>query len=149
MNGRTLERRPHAVDVHVGRRVRARRKAIGLNLEGLASEIHITYQQLQKYETGANRISASMLYEIACALRTPVAHFYGGLPQVLARGGDLCQGGACAEDVMATPGGSELLEAFLTMPERLREPLVAIVRGLVEAEQLAGRPRLRKLPTWR
>ena len=139
---------PHTVDVHVGRRVRARRKAVGLNLEGLASELHITYQQLQKYETGANRISASMLYEIASALRTPVAHFYGGLPQAPARGGEVCAGAGCADDVLATPGGGELLEAFLAMPERLREPLVALARGVVEAEFRDTPPRPRKLPTW-
>ncbi|WP_332772051.1 helix-turn-helix domain-containing protein [Phenylobacterium sp.] len=146
---RTTTHGPHPVDLHVGARVRARRKALGLNLEALAAELGVAYQQLQKYETGANRISVSMLYEIARALRTPVADFYGGLPQVLARDGEPAKGAPQIDDILATRGGGELLEAFLAMPSRLREPFVALARGVAEGEDRETCAKPRRLPTWR
>ena len=64
---------PHPVDRHVGLRIRMRRKEMGISQERLAEALGITFQQVQKYERGANRVSASKLYEIAAALRAPVA----------------------------------------------------------------------------
>lgn len=69
---------PHPVDLYVGSRVKRRRIENGLSLESLAALIEKTYQQLQKYETGANRISASMLYELSRALRVDPGYFYDG-----------------------------------------------------------------------
>ena len=68
-----IERFPNPVDLHVGARVRMRRKLLGISQEKLAEELGLTFQQIQKYERGANRVSASKLYEIARALSTPVA----------------------------------------------------------------------------
>jgi transcriptional regulator with XRE-family HTH domain len=67
------------VDEHVGERVRQRRTELGLTQEHLAASLQISYQQVQKYETGANRISAGRLYEIADTLQMPVAYFFEGL----------------------------------------------------------------------
>ena len=72
---------PHPVDRHVGLRVRMRRKEMGVSQEKLAEALGITFQQVQKYERGANRVSASKLWEIARALETPVAYFYEGLSE--------------------------------------------------------------------
>ncbi|CAL4869309.1 hypothetical protein MMA231_03601 (plasmid) [Asticcacaulis sp. MM231] len=66
------------VDLHVGARVRMRRKFLGLSQTDLADAIGLTFQQIQKYERGSNRISASKLYEIAKFLRAPVAYFFEG-----------------------------------------------------------------------
>jgi transcriptional regulator with XRE-family HTH domain len=70
---------PHPVDVHVGARIRQRRLLLGMNQETLANALHLTFQQVQKYEGGANRVSASRLAEIATVLGVPVAYFFGDL----------------------------------------------------------------------
>ena len=67
---------PHPVDVHVGKRVRARRLLCGMSQEAFASKLGVTFQQIQKYERGANRISASRLYKISKILNVPVGYFF-------------------------------------------------------------------------
>jgi len=67
---------PHPVDVHAGSRLRARRRQCALSLNGLAETVDLTYQQLQKYETGNNRLSASRLYQFATVLDLPTSNFY-------------------------------------------------------------------------
>jgi len=130
MSRREREGAPHPVDLHVGRRVRAARQHAGISLTKLAGRVGVAFQQLQKYEAGANRISASMLFDIARALKVPVAAFYEGL-------GDAA--GACRFDVtraaqlhavLASPGGPELLEAFLALPPPAQLHLAALVRLL-------------------
>ena len=69
----------NAVDEHVGRRVRSRRKLVRLSQAQLADELGLTFQQVQKYERGANRISASKLFMIARVLEVPVSYFFDGL----------------------------------------------------------------------
>jgi transcriptional regulator with XRE-family HTH domain len=71
---------PHPIDVHVGSRVRMRRQLLGMNQERLASALGITFQQVQKYENGHNRISASRLAAIAQALDAPITFFFADLP---------------------------------------------------------------------
>jgi len=70
---------PNPTDKHVGSRVRMRRMMLGMSQEKLGDALGLTFQQVQKYERGANRISASKLYEIARALRVPIAWFFEGL----------------------------------------------------------------------
>lgn len=70
------------VDFHVGRRLRRRRRLLGLTQSQLAESVGIRFQQIQKYEVGANRITASRLYELAMALRVPIGYFYQGLPGI-------------------------------------------------------------------
>jgi DNA-binding XRE family transcriptional regulator len=78
------------IDLHVGRRVRLQRKACGLSQQGLAQALGLTFQQVQKYECGSNRISASKLFQIAQALNVRVEFFFAGLcprsPTVVAKG---------------------------------------------------------------
>ena len=71
---------PNPVDVHVGRRIRIRRQLLGMNQETLAQGLGLTFQQVQKYEGGANRVSASRLSAMANILGVPVAFFFGDLP---------------------------------------------------------------------
>lgn len=71
----------HPVDRHVGQRMRLLRKQQNISQEKLAEALGLTFQQVQKYERGANRISASKLYEAARFLRVPISEFYFGLPQ--------------------------------------------------------------------
>ena len=75
------DRGPHPVDLHIGRRIRAVREYCGLSQSALGERIGVTFQQVQKYERGANRVSGSMLYEIAGALGITVSTVYEGLPK--------------------------------------------------------------------
>ncbi|HTH96285.1 MAG TPA: helix-turn-helix transcriptional regulator [Stellaceae bacterium] len=82
-DGFTARRRgdPDPVDIHVGGRIRMRRILLGLSQETVASQLGISFQQLQKYESGANRISASRLYDVAYCLNAPVAYFFAEMPE--------------------------------------------------------------------
>lgn len=71
---------PNAVDQHIGKRMQLRRTMLGLSLKDLANTCGVTFQQIQKYETADNRISASRLFEIGTAMQTPVSFFFVGLP---------------------------------------------------------------------
>lgn len=68
------------IDVHVGKRIRMRRQFLGMNQATLARQLGVTFQQVQKYEGGANRVSASRLAEVARILDVPVPHFFADLP---------------------------------------------------------------------
>lgn len=71
---------PTIVDQHIGKRMQLRRTMLGLSLKDLAKICGVTFQQIQKYETADNRISASRLFEIGAAMQTPVSFFFSGLP---------------------------------------------------------------------
>ena len=73
---------PHPIDVHVGSRARLRRTLLGMNQTQLGEKLGITYQQIQKYETGFNRISASRLYQMTRIMDVPVSFFFDGLDEV-------------------------------------------------------------------
>jgi transcriptional regulator with XRE-family HTH domain len=70
---------PHPVDIHVGSRVRLRRTMIGMSQEKLGDAIGLTFQQVQKYERGTNRMGASRLFQVSCVLDVPVEFFFEGL----------------------------------------------------------------------
>ncbi len=70
---------PHPVDIHVGARIRLRRTLLGMSQEKLGDAVSLTFQQIQKYERGANRVSASRLYQFAQVLSVPVSSFFDGL----------------------------------------------------------------------
>lgn len=78
MAGKTYT--PTVVDQHIGKRMQLRRTMLGLSLKDLANICGVTFQQIQKYETADNRISASRLFEIGAAMQTPVSFFFSGLP---------------------------------------------------------------------
>ena len=120
---------PHSVDVHVGGRIRARRKLRGLGQVALAQRIGVTFQQIQKYEMGANRVSASKLYDIARALQTPVAWFFEGLN--LAEDDEAASGAgelAVVDGFLRTSEGVELVKFFPRLTHRERRGLIALVR---------------------
>src|SRR6202011_5921624 len=77
--GRRKAGQPHPIDVHVGRRVRLRRTMLLMSQEKLAAALGLTFQQVQKYERAANRISASRLYHLCRILKIPISFFFSGL----------------------------------------------------------------------
>lgn len=130
MSHRDREGAPHPVDVHVGGRVRAARLKARLSLTALATRVGVAFQQLQKYERGANRISASMLYELARALKAPVASFFDGLPPAGQAAGLDAARAARLEALLACPGGLELLDSFLALPAPAQVHLKALLQAL-------------------
>jgi transcriptional regulator with XRE-family HTH domain len=115
----------------LGAGVRSRRLEIGMSQEKLAELIGVTFQQIQKYEKGVNRIAAGRLYAIASALDTPVASFFEGLP--VTKGGRASP--ATGEDALATPEGAELARLFASVRDaKVRRRIVNLVRAMVESE---------------
>lgn len=134
---------PDPVDVHVGRRVRLRRKELGASQQWLAEKLDLTFQQIQKYERGANRISASKLHKVASALKTPVAYFFEGLSDA-ATAADEHYGRAYSEvieDLLADPNGPQLAEAFLKIQRRsIKKQVVGLVEAIAENQADAHEP---------
>jgi transcriptional regulator with XRE-family HTH domain len=124
---------PHHVDVHVGSRIRLRRKLRGISQQQLAEALGLTFQQVQKYERGANRVSASKLFEAARMLDVPIGYFFEGL-------GDAPVDAGSAEDDRAvstflmTSEGLELAQLFPQIPgPGLRRRILDLMRALVGA----------------
>jgi transcriptional regulator with XRE-family HTH domain len=126
-------RKPSSVDVHVGGRVRVRRRLINMTQETLADLIEVTFQQVQKYERGANRISASKLFAMAEALEVPISYFFDGLDDSSAGP----EPGETSEHViqsfLRTSEGLELARLF---PRIARGPLRRRILELVRAAAL-------------
>jgi transcriptional regulator with XRE-family HTH domain len=130
------DRGPNPVDLHVGARVRMRRKFLGMSQEGLAETIELTFQQVQKYERGSNRISASKLYEISKALKAPVAYFFDGYGQSEAvEGFSESESEQFVHGFLMTTEGIELAEAFPRIKNtKQRRRILELVRTLAEDE---------------
>jgi transcriptional regulator with XRE-family HTH domain len=125
-------RSPDPVDVHIGRRLRLRRTVLSMRQDELATSVGITFQQLQKYETGENRVSASRLYQLAGELDTTVGWFYGDLQR-----GEGAADAAAGEvdDVLARRDGRSLLREYGKINDpAMRKRVVEIVR-LIAAGQ--------------
>lgn len=123
---------PHHVDRYVGHRVRLQRRTQGLSQSVLANKVGVTFQQIQKYERGMNRISASKLYEIGHALDAPIAFFFAGLPE---SGAEQDAGYTplqqTVETMMACPEGAEVAMTFpLVRSVAVRRAVVRLLRSL-------------------
>jgi transcriptional regulator with XRE-family HTH domain len=117
----------HPVDAHVGKRIRHRRWMVGMTQQQLADKVGIKFQQIQKYETGMNRVSASRLWDVADALGVSISFFFEGLTdgQVAA--------GAPQGDMMADKEALELVRSYYAIPEAQRRRLFDLARVLSEA----------------
>jgi transcriptional regulator with XRE-family HTH domain len=137
-----LERAPNPVDLHVGARIRMRRKLLAVSQERLAEQLGLTFQQVQKYERGANRVSASKLYEIARALQTSVAYFFEGLAdtQGSANSGAVDGAAEFMHELVMTPEGLELAALFPKLKRgRIRRRVLDLVKALAEDEEDSAR----------
>lgn len=132
-----MKKSPNLVDKHVGGRVRMRRLLVGMSQEKLGEALGLTFQQVQKYEKGTNRIGASRLLKIASILGVPVAYFYEGLPHE-----DVAQEGfsepptpAYMTDFLSTQEGVQLMKAFVRIKNpRVRRSVVDLVKELAGEE---------------
>lgn len=119
---------PDPIDVAVGARIRIRRRWLGFSQTQLANALGITFQQVQKYERGANRVSASMLVKIAAKLETTVAALVGEDGQAPVE--------AVVYAQLATPGATELLSAFAAIADgESRRALLTITQGLAPSRK--------------
>ncbi|WP_128253611.1 helix-turn-helix domain-containing protein [Falsirhodobacter deserti] len=112
----------HPVDAHVGKRIRHRRWMIGMTQQQLAEQVGIKFQQIQKYETGANRVSASRMWDIAHAMDVSVSFFFEGL--------DGAASTAAMGDVLADREALELVRVYYAIPETQRRRLFDLARVL-------------------
>ncbi len=120
----------HPVDIHVGKRVRHRRWLVGMTQQQLAEKVGIKFQQIQKYETGMNRVSASRLWDISDALGVPVSFFFDGLGDISDK--ETAES-AIPMDIMADKEALELVRSYYSMPENQRRRLFDLARVLSDA----------------
>ena len=125
------DRAPNPIDVHVGQRIRARRKALGVSQEKLADELGLTFQQVQKYERGANRVSASKLWEIARVLQVEIAALFEGvIREGEGRYGVAEAAAPFTHDEHSSPEATEITALMSRMDRNRRRMLVDLARTL-------------------
>lgn len=133
MNEKPVADPAHPVDLYVGARLRIRRKVMGLSQTQVADALGITFQQIQKYERGSNRISASKLYDAARLLQAPVSYFFEGLDET--DGGEDDGFAARMTEFVSTSEGLELAALFPKLGDRrLRRRVVDLVRAMVDED---------------
>ena len=117
----------HPVDEHVGKRLRQRRWLVGMTQQQLAEHVGIKFQQIQKYETGANRVSASRLWDIASTLDVSINFFFDWLQ---AEKGVKIQSDAMPSDLMGDKEALDLVRSYYAIPENQRRRLFDLARVL-------------------
>jgi transcriptional regulator with XRE-family HTH domain len=128
---------PNPIDKHVGARVRMRRMMISMSQEKLGERLGITFQQIQKYEKGTNRIGASRLQQIATVLGVPVSFFFEGAPVQESSGafGESASP-AYVSDFLATSDGLALTKAFMKVTDsKVRRRIVDLVEAIATEEE--------------
>lgn len=122
----------HPVDVHVGKRIRHRRWLVGMTQQQLAERVGIKFQQIQKYETGANRVSASRLWDIADALEVPVSFFFEGIESEAEQEAAEASAVAAAmpADILGDKEALDLVRSYYAIPENQRRRLFELARVL-------------------
>ncbi len=133
-------RKPNPVDVHVGSRVRLRRLIIGMSQEKLGEKMNLTFQQIQKYEKGTNRIGASRLFQLSQILDVPMSYFFEDAPikpgAAAAPGFAEPKGEAFLLDFLNTREGLELNRAFVRIKDpKVRRKIIDLVRSLSEDQE--------------
>ena len=116
----------HPVDLHVGQRVRQRRWLLGMTQEQLAEKVGIKFQQIQKYETGANRISSSRLWDISEVMDVPASFFFDGLDRIDDRE-------AGKKNILEDKEALDLVRCYYAIPENQRKRLFDLARVLGDA----------------
>ncbi len=121
---------PHDVDIHVGKRIRHRRWLVGMTQQQLAESVGIKFQQIQKYETGANRVSASRLWDIAGSMQVDVGFFFDGIEaaQASATTQEKTRGGPA--DLLGDKEALDLVRSYYAIPENQRRRLFDLARVL-------------------
>lgn len=126
---------PHSVDIHVGKQLRMRRVILGLSQEAIGKAIGITFQQVQKYERGINRMGASRLFELARHLTVPVSYFFEGLDNAnhASPGGVSEEVAAFEHEKMSSRETLELMRAYYRITDpNVRGRVAELIKSLAE-----------------
>lgn len=125
------KRAPNPVDAHVGTRMRMRRMMISVSQEKLGEALGVSFQQIQKYEKGTNRIGAGRLQDIATHLEVPISYFYDDMPGSERTDGFSEVGVSYVSDLLVLPEGMELTRAFLQIKDTsVRRRIVELVKAI-------------------
>lgn len=126
-----MESMGNQIDVHLGKRLRRRRRLLGLTQQQLAGACGVRFQQIQKYECGANRISAARLWQLSEALDVPVGYFYDGLAgQARQEAEPQEANGRAAGEILASDETLDLIRAYYQLGERPRRRLLDLAKSL-------------------
>ena len=134
-------KKPNPVDIHVGRRIRLRRTLMGMSQEKLGTAVTLTFQQIQKYESGANRVGSSRLFQFSKVLSVPVSFFFDDMPQEVS--------GAPAglredtvpfnDDIMTKRESLNLVRHYYRLPnERIRKHVRDLLAELARSDPISG-----------
>jgi transcriptional regulator with XRE-family HTH domain len=130
------KKKPNPIDIHVGSRVRLRRTMLGMSQEKLGESLGITFQQIQKYEKGTNRVGASRLQQIARVLSTPVSFFFEDAPgQAEGVQSGFAEGDSTnyVVDFLSSSEGLQLNRAFIKIKDaKVRRKIIEMVRALAD-----------------
>jgi transcriptional regulator with XRE-family HTH domain len=133
------KKKPNPIDIHVGSRVRLRRNMLGMSQEKLGERLGITFQQVQKYEKGTNRVGASRLQAIASILDAPVSFFFEDAPgQGSGQTGGFSEdnGASYVVDFISSSEGLQLNRAFVRITDpKVRRKIIDLVRTLAPEEE--------------
>lgn len=131
---------PNPIDIHVGSRVRLRRMMLGMSQERLGENLGITFQQIQKYEKGSNRIGASRLQHIATILKVPVSFFFEDAPGTPEEAAGFAESShSYVVDFLSSSEGLSLNKAFVRIRDsKVRRRVVDLVQSLAGEEEEAG-----------
>lgn len=135
-------KKPNPIDIHVGSRVRLRRMVLGISQEKLGEKLGLTFQQVQKYEKGVNRISASRLYQLCTILDVPVQFFFDEVPLVASSDAQpgFAEGGSDGQllDLLNSREGLELNRAFAKISDpRVRRKVIELVRSIADGDEVS------------
>ena len=127
---------PNPIDIHVGNRVRIRRMMLSMSQEKVGNALGISFQQVQKYEKGTNRLGASRLQHLAQILQVPIAYFFEGAPQARARSTQTRQPadefGAFVTELLSKPHGLAMVMAFAKIKSRkVQDSIVQLAENIV------------------
>ena len=142
----TIEKEPDPIDIHVGARMQLRRTLLGMTQEQLAKAIGVSFQQVQKYERGLNRLSASRLFDVCQSLGVSITYFFEDVPEDVLRGrkrsADTTETAAVAGrdrrpqgDLMSKTESLELVRSYWHMPSSQREKVRALIETLARANR--------------
>ena len=139
--------RASPVDVHVGARIRLRRTMMGMTQERLGDALGLTFQQVQKYERGANRVGASRLFDLSRILDVPISFFYDNMPEAIGGGGTQLQAGAIqgfaehqdgfgAEESLNKRETLELVRAYYRIVDpNVRKRMLDLIKSMGPADE--------------
>lgn len=129
------KKRPNPIDIHVGGRIRLRRNMLGMSQEKLGEHLGITFQQIQKYEKGTNRVGASRLQAIASILEVPPAFFFEDAPGSSTGGLEEESQTSYVVDFLTSSEGLRLNRAFVRISDpKVRSRIIDLVRALADDE---------------